>query len=43
MAVTTERDVPADEDEIETPIKDADTDEGSDDDKRDVGLGTDEE
>jgi hypothetical protein len=41
--MTQERDVAADPDEDETPISDDDIDEGSDDDKRDVGLGTDEE
>lgn len=38
-----ERDIPADEPEPETPIKDEDLGADDPDDKRDVGVGTDEE
>jgi hypothetical protein len=41
--MTEERDIPADEPEPETPIADADKGDDDPDDKRDVGVGTDEE
>lgn len=41
--MTEERDIPADPDEPETPIADEDLGANDPDDKKDVGVGTDEE